>query len=170
MTTNGNPGAAKASALYYDLTNILTGMKTVWPATQTTLVVEQQSYTPAQFEAQAASILAPFQAVVDARNALQTALKNRADAQPGAERFVIGFYSVLPQYIGSNNADQAKFGKAPAKARAPRTVEQKAEAAAKAKATRAARHTMGKNQKNASDFRNMLAGLNLGRIELHAVA
>jgi hypothetical protein len=35
----------------------------------------------------------------------------------------------------------------------------------------AARETLVNNvQKNASDFRNMLAGLNLGRIELHAVA
>jgi hypothetical protein len=137
------------TVVFEHLTAIAAGMKSSWPPGQQTIVIDQQAYTPAQFEAKIDSALAPFQGVVDARTVLRTALRNRADALPGAEKLVSAFYAVLPQYIGSNNADQEKFGKQPPKARAPRTAEQKAEAAAKAKATRAARHTMGKNQKKA---------------------
>jgi hypothetical protein len=139
----------KYSLTYEHLTSILAGMKAAWPAAQATVVVEGQAYTPAQFEAQVGTVLAPYQAVVDAHGALETALKNRADAAPSATRFVAGFYAVLPQYLGSNSAEIATFGKALAKPRAPLTVEQKVAAAAKAKATRAARHTMGKKQRKA---------------------
>jgi hypothetical protein len=56
------------------------------------------------------------------------------------------------QYVisvyGATSPVLAEFGFAPSK-RATRTPEEKAAAAAKAKATRAARHTAGKNQKKA---------------------
>jgi hypothetical protein len=44
-------------------------------------------------------------------------------------------------------ASLADFGLNPKKARTPLTIEEKAAAAAKRKATRAARHTMGSKQK-----------------------
>jgi hypothetical protein len=148
---------------------LVQGLATAWPASQTSILLQQTTYTVPQFTAKVKAVMAPLQAVADARGALKTARDDRTVAMPGIVQFLAAVYAVLPQYLGAT-ADLTKFGKKPAKVRQPLTTEQRAAANAKAAATRAARHTLGKNQKNASDFRNMLAGLNLGRIELRAVA
>ena len=76
--------------------------------------------------------------------------EGRNRTNPGAclnSRSSRGFEAVIRGTFG-NSADVLKdFGLTPRRAPTPRTAEQKAVAAAKRVATRAARHTMGKNQK-----------------------
>jgi hypothetical protein len=57
------------------------------------------------------------------------------------------YQSYLVSLLGNAPSTLADYGLAPRKVRAPLTSEQKAAAAAKSAATRAARHTMGTVQK-----------------------
>jgi hypothetical protein len=126
--------------------SLLNGMQTSWPSSQTSIVIQQTTYTPATLITRIQSEMAPLQNVIAARSALRTAIDNRSAAMSDLEAFLNAVYAVLPQYIGATT-DPTKFGKKPAKTRTPRTTEQQAAANAKAAATRAARHTMGKKQK-----------------------
>jgi hypothetical protein len=145
MNSSDNRNQTEILASYEAL---LQGLATAWPASQTSILLQQTTYTVPQFTAKVQSVMAPLQAVVNARSALKTAIDDRTVAMPGIVQFLAGVYAVLPQYLGAT-ADLTKFGKKPAKARQPLTTEQRAAANAKAAATRAARHTMGKNQKKA---------------------
>ncbi len=95
-----------------------------------------------------------LQNFVDQRDAVETS-RAAAQAKLDAERAlatssnaVINAFIALVRGMFGKSADVlADFGLSPPKARAPQTAEQKAVAAAKRKATRAARNTMGKNQK-----------------------
>jgi hypothetical protein len=97
-----------------------------------------------------------MQDFVDQRAAVETA-KAAVQAKVGTERSrapsqlaVIRAFETIVRGTFGNSADVlADFGLAPPKARVPMTAEQKAVAAVKREATRAARHTMGKNQKKA---------------------
>jgi hypothetical protein len=95
-----------------------------------------------------------FQSFVDLRNAViasQAATKAKVAterAQAPSLLVVIDEFVAFVKVTFGNQPDVlADFGLAPPKARAPQTAEQKAVAAAKRVATRAARHTMGSNQK-----------------------
>jgi hypothetical protein len=82
-----------------------------------------------------------------ARVRWQDALKNVKAARAKVGPVVTDYQAwVAATYAGAPSM-LADYGVAPRKARTPLTVEQKAAAAAKRKATRAARHTMGKVQK-----------------------
>ena len=95
-----------------------------------------------------------LQSYVDLREAViasqaTTASKVAAEREQGPS-----LLAVMDEYVTflrlTYSKDQnalADFGLAPTKMRAPLTAEQKAVAAVKRKATRQARHTMGKNQK-----------------------
>jgi hypothetical protein len=148
MATN-NDISKQATALTSKLEKAVAGMTSSWPSAQTSLVVLAVTYTPAQFLALLQQIAAPFQAVIAARIALQTALSVRNAALPNASSIVDAFYAVLPQYLPAGSAAVESFGSKPKKARTPLTVEQKQAAAVKRAATRAARHIMGKNQRKA---------------------
>jgi hypothetical protein len=115
----------------------------------TTFVVGGQSMP-------AAAVVTLLQGRVDAANAIVTALAawhaavEVSDARYTAtEAVVTGVrQTVLAMYAGSP-AMLATFALSARKTPAPRTTEEKLVAAAKAKATRAARHTMSKKQKAA---------------------
>jgi hypothetical protein len=86
------------------------------------------------------AVIAAHANVKDALTALQD-LQAKVDPTLGAyRRFILAAFSSATQSL-------ADFGIAPPKVRAPRTAEQKAAAAAKAKATREARGTTSKKQK-----------------------
>jgi hypothetical protein len=101
-----------------------------------------------------AAILAVLQArtassdaVLPARAAWQSTVQADRDERAKTQAFVSGLRQALHlAYAGSIDA-LAEFGLKPRKDPAQRTPEQKAAAVAKAKATRAARHTMGPKQK-----------------------
>ena len=95
-----------------------------------------------------------MQDFVDQRAAVETA-KAATKAKVEIERtrapsqlaVIRAFETVVRGSFGNSADVLAGFGLAPPKAPVPLTAEKKAIAAAKREATRAARHTMGKNQK-----------------------
>ena len=113
-----------------------------------------------------ASLIQLFQSLADAMTALSTAQASAKDAMAAVQatktkvgpviqafqRFVLAAFSNAVQTL-------ADFGLEPPKARAPLTSQQKAAAAAKAKATRAARGTTSKKQKLA--IKGNVTGVNV---------
>jgi hypothetical protein len=114
----------------------------------TALPIGGQTLTPAQ-------VIATVQARLDASSAALTA-KATANAAVLAERtertqtkaFVFSLRQVIRSMFGASPDILADFGLAPPKPHKP-TPQKKVTAAAKAKATRTLRHTMGKKQKAA---------------------
>jgi hypothetical protein len=105
------------------------------------------TYTPAQVEA-SLQTLVDLRGAVDAAKAATKAKVAAERAQaPSLRRFVSAYATFVKATFGDQPDVLAHFGMQPNKVRTPLTVEQKAAAAAKRKATRAARHTMGTKQK-----------------------
>jgi hypothetical protein len=101
-----------------------------------------------------ASLVQLLQSLADtmtAVNTAQVAAKHALATEQGAETQVDPVIQIYVRYLQATFANAAPtladFGLAPRKVPAPRTSEQKAAAAAKAKATRAARGTTSKKQK-----------------------
>jgi len=87
---------------------------------------------------------------VDAAKAAQKAKIEAERAQAPSLRGVVSAFVAFVKASFGNSPDMlVDFGIPARKARTPLTAEQKAAAAAKRKATRAARHVMGKNQRKA---------------------
>jgi hypothetical protein len=112
--------------------------------TQVTLV--GSSFTPAQITAKLQQVVT-LRDDVDAAKASTKAkiVAEKAD-MPALRAFMSALVSFVKATFGNSPDVLADFGVHP-KARAPLTVEAKVAAAAKRKATRAARHTMGAKQK-----------------------
>jgi hypothetical protein len=111
------------------------------------LAIAGKTLTPADLEKL-------FQQQIDAADAVDAAVAKLRDATQafrGLSKALIpilgGFRSQIRNLFGDQAEALSDFGIAPVKTRAPLTVAQKAAASAKAKATRAARHTMGSKQK-----------------------
>jgi hypothetical protein len=97
-----------------------------------------------------------FQGLIDALDASdaaratwEDAVKKAHDMTASVTPVLRGYSSFLIAANGNASSVLADYGLAPRKARAPLTSAQEAAAAAKRKATRAARHTMGAVQKKA---------------------
>lgn len=90
-----------------------------------------------------------YKAAEDAAKAHDKAIQAREAAAPAAIDRLQQIRAALKSAIGKRNPDLLAFGITPDQEPAPLTVEQKLARAAKAKATRAARHTMGPKQKAA---------------------
>ena len=104
------------------------------------------SLTPGQIESKLQALI-DLRSDVDAAKATATAkIANEAAQTPALLALMGALESYVKATFGSSPDVLADFGLAP-KARAQVTVEAKAVAAAKRKATRAARHTMGPKQK-----------------------
>jgi hypothetical protein len=95
-----------------------------------------------------------LQSFVDNRNAVEAskaALKAKLETErvqaPNQLAMLRAFETVLRGTFGNSADVLADFGLVPRKEPTPLTAEQKAVAAVKRNATRAARHTMGANQK-----------------------
>ncbi len=129
------------------LTDLDSGVASDIPAT-TTLTVNGKAYTQPQIRAQIAQTLGLFKAVVLALSAYRSATSALHQALPGADQFYKELVVTLKQLLGKGNPVLTKFGIS-VQARKVPSVEKKTEAKAKRKLTRQARHTMGKNQKQA---------------------
>ena len=112
------------------------------------------SFTLGKVVYSTASLLQLFQSLAAAMTAVGTAQASVKDALSALSGIETSVLPVLRAYVRFLHAtfgiavqDLADFGLAPPKARAPRTGEQLAAAAAKARATRAARGTTSKKQK-----------------------
>ena len=111
------------------------------------LVVEGSTVTPAEAEAKL-NALAKLRNDVDAaRAALKAALADEKAQLPGLREFFLAFVSFVRAGFGNSPDILVDFGLAPRKARKPLTVEQRAAAAAKRAATRAARGIIGKRKR-----------------------
>jgi hypothetical protein len=77
------------------------------------------------------------------------ALKVMQDEEAKMQPVIRAYQSYLVSLLGNAPSTLAEYGLAPRKVRTPLTVEQQAAAAAKRKATRKARNTMGSVQKKA---------------------
>jgi hypothetical protein len=100
------------------------------------------------------SIVATLQARITAANTAQStratwqaAVKANANERASTETLVSGVKQTLLVIFGGSIDTLADFGLKARKARTPLTPEQQITATAKARATRAARHTMGSKQK-----------------------
>jgi hypothetical protein len=112
------------------------------------------SFTLANVQYTTASLVQLLQSLVDAMtslNAAQTNAKDELVATQGLEAKLDPVITAYKRFVlaafASSTQTLADFGIEPPKARAPQTIEQLAAAAAKAKATRAARGTTSKKQK-----------------------
>jgi hypothetical protein len=87
------------------------------------------------------------QAVEASKAATRTKVETERTQAPSKIAVIHAFETVVRGTFGNSADVLADFGLAPPKARAPLSAEKAAAAAAKRLATRAARHTMGKNKK-----------------------
>jgi hypothetical protein len=101
-----------------------------------------------------AAIIAVLQARIASGNAVpatratwQSTVQADRDERTKTQTFVSGLRQALQLAFAGSIDLLADFGLKPRKQPAPRTPDEKAAAVAKAKATRAARHTMGSTQK-----------------------
>ena len=110
----------------------------------TSLIVDGTTFTGAQLVQSLQGRVTANAAVVTAKAAWQSAIKT--DTDPAAVTFVAQLTQAIRIMYASSVDVLADFGVAPRKVRVVDPATQ-VEAAAKARATRAARHTLGKNQK-----------------------
>jgi hypothetical protein len=115
----------------------------------TSVTLLGSSYTPAQITSKLQSIVTLRSDVDAAKAATKAKLAAEASQLPALHDLMIAFESYLRGAYGSQPDVLAEFGLQPKKVRTPATVATKAAAVAKRTATRAARHTMGKVQKQA---------------------
>jgi hypothetical protein len=104
------------------------------------------SFTPAQITAKLQSLVNLRDDVDAAKATTKAKLAAEKTDTPALHTFMGAFVTFVKATFGGQPDVLADFGVHP-KVRAPLTVEAKAAAAAKRKATRAARHTMGSKQK-----------------------
>jgi hypothetical protein len=111
------------------------------------LVIGGTSYKTADVITGIQTLVDSGQAVVSSRATWQANVASDKALRAKNKTFMSGVrQSVLVAY-GNSIDVLSDFGLTPRKKPAPRTPEEKTASAAKAKATRAARHTMGKKQK-----------------------
>jgi hypothetical protein len=116
-------------------------------STMTTLMVGGSTTTPAQAEAQLTALSTLRNDVDAARTALNAKIATETAQLPALRAFLVAFVAFVRGTFGNSPDVLADFGLAPRKAKTPLTAEQKTAAAAKRKATRAARGTTGKKAK-----------------------
>jgi hypothetical protein len=104
------------------------------------------TYTPAELVALFQSLTDKADAVATAQAKLRDAFKAYRDLSKELVPVVGGFRHAMRNLFGAQHEALSDFGIAPPKASKP-SLETKVTAAEKSKATRHARHTMGKKQK-----------------------
>jgi hypothetical protein len=111
------------------------------------LVVEGSTVTPADAEAKLTTFAKLRNDVDAARAAMKAAIADEQAQLPGLREFFLAFVSFVRAGYGNSPDILADFGLQPKKTRKPLTVEQRAAAAAKRAATRAARGIIGKRKR-----------------------
>jgi len=116
-------------------------------ASTTQVLLDGGSLTPAQITAQLQEFVSLRRDVESAKALTKAKLAKEKTDKPALRSFIRAFVTFVKAAYGSRPDVLADFGMHPPKPRTPPTVEAKAAASAKRKATRAARHTMGTKQK-----------------------
>jgi hypothetical protein len=123
---------------------LITGTKAHYPNGSEQLTIGGATRTVSEFTALLQSFVDLREAVDAAKAASEAKLEAERAQAPSLRGFIATF---VKGTFGNSPEVLADFGIRPRKAPAPLTAEQKAVAVEKRKATRAARHTMGKNQR-----------------------
>jgi hypothetical protein len=116
-------------------------------STASSLAFGSGTYTPAQITASLQTLVDLRSAVDDAKTTAKARIAEESAQAPPLRRQMSALSAFVRATFSESPDVLADFGLKPRKARTPMTIEQKAGAAAKRAATRAARHTMGKRQK-----------------------
>jgi hypothetical protein len=143
-------GAKQAApkGLELELTLMLKGCDSAIPD-GTSLVVAGSSTTKADIKAELQKGLGLFQVVRDEVRALKAGRQVRLQGMPAVRLYAENLKAALLGYFGPNNPQLGQFGIKQHGGSRTLTAAQLALRAAKAKATRAMRHTMGARQKQA---------------------
>jgi len=128
---------------------LLSGMKTSMPAGLTQLTAGGKVSLLADLEAELQGILDVYQAAEDTAIAHARAVKDREDLAVTAVPRYAAIRAAVKAAFGQKSVELAKVGIQPNKTPPAPTVEQKKQRVAKAQATRVARGTKGKRQKQA---------------------
>jgi hypothetical protein len=128
---------------------MIAGTKKRFPNPSQVLVFGGGNHTVAEVTSDMQSFVTNRTAVNQARAALQVALDADEAAAPSLLDIISEYTKFIRTTFGTAADALGDFDLKPPKAPAPRTAEQKAIAAAKAKATRAARGTTSTKQKKA---------------------
>jgi hypothetical protein len=138
------------------------GLQKQFPSGQFTL--QNASFTTADLETLFQGVIDALNSVATAEAASKAAVANARNKVASARPILSALRRNLFSMFGNAPQTLALFGLTPPKAKAPKTSEQKAAAAAKAKATRAARGTAGKKQKAA--IKGNVAGVEITPITM----
>ena len=138
--------AGKGQVVVFAKQLIAGNEKHLTSATQVALL--GSSFTPAEITAKLQSLVDLRTDVDAAKASTKAKLAAETANMPALRTFMSAYVSYVKAAYGTSPDVLADFGINP-KARAPLTVEAKAAAVAKRTATRAARHTMGTQQKKA---------------------
>jgi hypothetical protein len=128
--------------------SILEGMPKL-PATLTALSVAGKTYSMADLKTELGGFKATFDTAAKAHSDAAAADEAVQNMAPTAVPFVAAVRDALKAALGKKSTALETVGVTPNKTPAPLPPEKEMAKVAKAKATRAARHTMGKNQKAA---------------------
>lgn len=134
-----SPGALEKA-----VNDAIKGLTTSWPKGSKSITIDGTAFAIPTLIKTLEGHAAKFKAVHDTETAYKSALSTRQAIEPAVHKFLLAFHDALPVAIGSKSALLPNFGATPKKERAVVPVAKKAEAASKAKATRAARGTTKK--------------------------
>jgi hypothetical protein len=132
--------------LELELTLMLKGLDSAIPD-GASLVVAGTSTAKADIKTELQKWLGLFQMVRDETRALRVAHQTRSQGMVGAHAYAKNLKATIEGFFGPRNPELLQFGIKQRGARRPATAAENALRAAKAKATRALRHTMGARQK-----------------------
>jgi hypothetical protein len=128
---------------------MLDGFEREFPSSAEKVVFGGEKTTLAQVHERLRTMVGTFAAVDTARRTLRGALSDLHRSMKGFRSTYLDAVLYVKHHLGKDSPRLLLFGVRPPKARTPLTVEARVIASAKAAATRSARKTMGKRQRQA---------------------
>lgn len=156
----GGPGAAPVKAakgFRLQLQQLLAGVEALIPAGSAVASVNGTSLTQADMVQTLTKAMAAYATADGLVTELSQARLQIEAGLPAAKAYYDELKSALTTYFGKTNPQLAQLGFKPFSGRRPLTSTQKVVAAAKAKQTRALRHTGGARQKAQLQFAGQVA-------------
>ncbi len=124
---------------------LIAGLNAAYQPTDT-FVLRTGTLTRDELTTQLNGVIVAAEATKTARQQYRSAVNDEQMIQAQMRSLRSGVRGIIQARLGANNPAVTQFGFLPTKP-AKKSAESKATAVVKAKATRSARHTMGKNQK-----------------------
>jgi hypothetical protein len=141
-TITSNPGSVLKT-----FNELATGLASTPPGGQPTMVIEGESISVTALVVELQGYATAYQAVEDAELVYRKALTAREALAAGAQGRRDAIRASIKGALGRMNPGLGAYGISPDKDPRALTAEEEVAKVAKGKATRAARHTMGKKQR-----------------------